>query len=436
MSQNFSKPTKLGKTFSYTDPVNALTKQFYQWGTYVVKNTGDNEDKKYFNKSAAIMEAQKHEHAWVEFNFHDDTFANSNPMVEPDEDLLELYRQRAQQLRDEYDYLVLSYSSGCDSTNILHAFLHNDIKLDEIFCYGPFSTQQGRTWQHDPLNRNRMGEKYELLKTSANNYREIDLVAIPYLKELSKTYDFKLTLYDWTDDLVDSFTDQDWVWHETRCRLAPSCFARNRLHNARQHLDLVDKGKKVAFIYGIDKPRVILKDNQWYFSFLDIMFDMGAGPSAIATGQHWEHDEFFYWTPDMPEITIKQAHMIKRYVEEHPETLPYVADADNAEWNTPYADLYYDMIKRIIYPTYNHDTWQTKKPTSATYTDHDYWFINSDLPAKRHWLAGLDELTRNIDSKFFNGGDVANGYVCHWSKWHKFGNFQTTEELNDTKDDE
>lgn len=418
---SFSTPQTVTSTLNYTDPVKLLQQQMYQWGTYKVG------DKKFFNKASAILEAQKDQNSWVEFDFHDDVYTMANPMVEPSDSLMEIYRKRALQLREKYDYLILSYSSGCDSTNILHSFLYNNIKLDEIFCYGPFSTQQGRSWQYDPLNSKRSGE-YELLKTSANNYREIDLVAVPYLRELQKYHDFKITLYDWTNDLVNGFKNRDWIFTETRCRLAPSTYARNRLHNARQHLDLVDKGKKVAFIFGIDKPRVILSEGNWYFSFLDIMLDMAAGPGSIATGQHWEHDEFFYWTPDMPELAIKQAHVIKNYIEAHPETIPYVKDAHKAEWNTPYADLYYDTIKRIIYPTYNHNTWQTKKPTSATYTDHDYWFINSDLAARDHWLAGLDELSKIIDAKYFNGGSVANGFQCHWSKWHKFATSNTVTE--------
>lgn len=395
------------------DVVQEMQKRMYQWGIYRVG------DKQFFNKASAILDAQKND-KWVEFDFYDDVFTNANPTVEPTKSLQDIYLERALQLREKYDYLILSYSSGCDSTTILHTFLHNNIPLDEVFCYGPFSTTQGKTWANDPLNQNRNGS-YELLKTSANNYREIDLVAIPYLRELSKYYKFKLTLHDWTNDLVNGFKNQDWVYTETRSRLAPSTYARNRLHSARSHVDLVDKGKKVAFIFGIDKPRVMLVDGSWYFSFLDIMLDMGVGPGGIATGNHWEYDEFFYWTPDMPELVIKQAHVIKKYIDEHPETIPYVKDAHKGEWNTPYADLYYDTIKKLIYPTYNHNTWQTKKPTSPTYTDHDYWFINQeDLIARQHWLAGLTELQSLIEPKYFNGGDIANGFVCHWSKWHKF----------------
>lgn len=379
----------------------SLTERLYKWGTYRVGQ------KLFFNKAQAILEAQR-TNTWVEFDYHDDIYSKANLNQEPQQDLWEIYRQRAQQLREKYDYLVLSYSSGCDSTTILHSFLYNNIKLDEIFCYGPFSTLQGR-------------RSTEVEAISANNYREIDLVALPYLRELSKTYKFKLTLHDWTNDMVNGFKDKDWIYKEVRSRLAPSTYARNRLHHGRDHLNLIDKGKRTAFIHGIDKPRIIVKDGAWYFSFLDIMLDMGVGPGGIATGAVWEDDEFFYWTPDMPEIVIKQAHVIKNYIDTHPEARPYVENAHMAEWNTPYADHYYNLVKRLIYPTYNHNTWQTKKPTSSTYTDHDYWFIDStDLEARRHWLAGLQELQNRIEPRWFNQGHVKWGFQCHWSKWHQF----------------
>ena len=51
---------------------------------------------------------------------------------EPIDDIQTLYKKRAESLRDRYDYLVLMYSGGIDSCNMLHAFIDNNIKLDEI----------------------------------------------------------------------------------------------------------------------------------------------------------------------------------------------------------------------------------------------------------------------------------------------------------------
>lgn len=66
-----------------------------------------------------------------EWHFNDSIFSSHDWQQEPQTPLTELYRQRAQQIRDKYDYLVLFYSGGADSQNILDTFVNNDIQLDE-----------------------------------------------------------------------------------------------------------------------------------------------------------------------------------------------------------------------------------------------------------------------------------------------------------------
>lgn len=381
--------------------INEFEKEWDKRGFYQVGPS------KFYNKAQAIVASQSTGH-WPEFIFNDSAFSAADWSTEPTETLQEIYIRRARQLREKYDHLVLSYSSGSDSSNILHAFLHNGIKLDEVFCYGPFSTNQGRNGT--------------LTKSAENNFREIDLVALPYLRELSKNHKFELTIYDWTEDMANGFKSSDWIWTEAQSRLSPSIVVRNRLHNARSHLNLVDKGKKVGFIFGIDKPKVILKDGVYYMAFLDLTLNMGVGPGGLMTGNNWENDEYFYWTPDLPELVIKQGHVLKNFFEANPSFKPYVENSHEGAWHEPYSTKYFDLVKRLLYPGFNPLIWQTNKISSLTYTEHDNWFINHpDLPARDHWLAGLRELQRVIDPKWFNKGTVAKGYVGSWSKWHKIG---------------
>jgi len=53
--------------------------------------------------------------------------------------LKELYRQRARQIRDSYDYLILYFSGGADSYNVLRSFIDNNIKLDEVCVKWPMA---------------------------------------------------------------------------------------------------------------------------------------------------------------------------------------------------------------------------------------------------------------------------------------------------------
>jgi len=385
-----------------SDLVARMQKEWDKRGYYQVGS------QKYYSKAQAIY-ASQHTGQWPDFIFNDDAFGRVNWAQEPSETLQEIYRRRAWQLRNKYDYLVLCYSSGSDSTNILHTFLGNNIPIDEIFCYGPFSANQG-------------DKNGTPTRDSVNLYREIDLVALPYLKELSKKHKFKVTVYDWTQDMIDNFKSSDWVWTETQSRLAPSIIVRNRLQNARDNLNIIDQGKNVGFIFGIDKPRIIYKNGAYWTTFLDLIMNMANGPGGIATGSEWQQDEFFYWTPDLPEIIVKQAHVIKNYIEAHPEQKCLVADADQGAWSSAYADQYFDLVKRLIYPGFNPNIWQAKRLSSLTYTEHDSWFTNWEgLDAREHWLAGIRELQNTLDNKWFIKGNVDNGYVGSWSKYYKIG---------------
>ena len=94
-------------------------------GFYIVNGV------RYESKIHALIEATKlgKKPRWV---FSDDTFENYNWQQEPVESLDELYNQRARQLRERYDYLVLCYSGGSDSNNILEAFIRQGLLIDEL----------------------------------------------------------------------------------------------------------------------------------------------------------------------------------------------------------------------------------------------------------------------------------------------------------------
>jgi hypothetical protein len=180
-----------------------LNKGFYQVG-----------EQKYFSKFQAVMASKQTGH-FPEWNFNDEVFGQQDWTVEPTENLWEIYRQRAQQLRDNYDYIILLYSGGSDSQNILQSFLFNNITLDEVFCYGPFSGIDTST--------------QKVTKAPENMYREIDLVALPYLREMSKNYKFHVNLYDWTDDFVNGFKDADWIWTDAAARFDPRVIVKNKI---------------------------------------------------------------------------------------------------------------------------------------------------------------------------------------------------------------
>jgi hypothetical protein len=109
--------------------------------SYHTKGIYKSNEKLFANKLEAILEAN-HSNTHVEWDYHNDVFDRYPWDVEPPVELEELYHQRALQLRDAYDHLVLMYSGGVDSWYILNTFIKHNIRLDEIYMYGPFEAEE------------------------------------------------------------------------------------------------------------------------------------------------------------------------------------------------------------------------------------------------------------------------------------------------------
>ena len=61
----------------------------------------------------------------ITWHFNDEVYSSFDWTKEPDESISELYKKRCEQLREKYDYLVLFYSGGADSDNILNSGPNN-----------------------------------------------------------------------------------------------------------------------------------------------------------------------------------------------------------------------------------------------------------------------------------------------------------------------
>jgi hypothetical protein len=73
------------------------------------------------------------------FHFHDEVFERIDWSIEPPFDIDLLYKMRAQQIRDKYNYVILQLSGGLDSTQVLEIFLDNNIFIDEIQTFHHYS---------------------------------------------------------------------------------------------------------------------------------------------------------------------------------------------------------------------------------------------------------------------------------------------------------
>jgi len=121
------------------------------------------------------------------WNFNDEVFSQYDWTTEPDIDLWELYKERARQIRNAYDYCVIFYSGGSDSHNLLNAWIDADCKIDEI----------ATTWNYKTT-----GELYN------HQNAEITHVVLPDIKALqNKGYDFKFRLIELPEMSLKLFDD-------------------------------------------------------------------------------------------------------------------------------------------------------------------------------------------------------------------------------------
>lgn len=340
------------------------------------------------------------------WDFHDDWFSKFDWTIEPDQTLESLYAMRCQQIRDKYDYLVLHYSGGSDSHNMLTFFYLNNIHVDEILVAWPISYFENHT-------------KPGLDKSAAHSHNEWFHVVKPDLewirKNLPKT---KITLYDYTDDMVNFNVDQDWILHAGE-HINPNITNRIQRYYQISDINLYDR-HKIGHLYGIDKPLVFKEGSNWYLSFLDSMIGIQASHKPIFDRHTHINVEFFYWSPDLPLLLIKQAHMIKKYYDLHPESLHL---ATFKKKTLALKEQERDLSRSVVYPHWRKSIFQTHKASNMFYKEFDSWFFqHATDSAKSRWHEGLDFLIGSLDKKWISHdkNGVPSGLAGFYSQWHRF----------------
>jgi hypothetical protein len=169
---------------------------------------------------------------------------------------------------------------------------------------------------------------------------------------------------------------------------------------------------------GIDKPLVWNNGINYFGFFMDTSayhyinpVDFNKSASLVDTVT----TEFFYWTPDMPEIVIKQAQEIKKYYESNP-ILKYMA----CESLTRHITEYRDILHPAIYPDYTCERFQTEKPSTHIMRPMDNWFWQTtSKKVQRNYLDTIKYLENNTNSKYMIKNDINYGIAAHKTKFYK-----------------
>jgi hypothetical protein len=315
--------------------------------------------KRFHNKTMAILESYTTGYK-LEWIFNDDIYRAIDWTIPIDVPLKELYRIRAQQIRDTYDYICLYFSGGADSSNVLHAFIDNNIFLDEIIMFLPKS---------DVKNLNNFD------KSNRNCFAEIEFEAKRRLKEYRNIIhpDTKIRDFDIAEPVFELLKKDNWFEYNP-FDLGTGIGSISREYATFQdfrRLSSLYESKKIAQIIGADKPLVRYDGYDYYCFFSD---DNAYHNLPI---DHYQQGflnncftELFYWSPDLPEIVVKQAQEIKKNAENNLHIRNMLSEIMNR-----HIGEYREILHPIIYPLHTEPLFQTEKGK-----------MNSEKRIKENWF--------------------------------------------------
>lgn len=323
----------------------------------------------------------------VDWVFNDLEFKLYDWTQEPEDSLDQLYDKRARDLREKYDYLILSYSGGSDSHQILMSFIRQGIHLDELLI----NTME-KGWAPctiiDPTNT-----------SSLNSGAEHYLQTIPRLKEVEKFIPrTKITICDLTDHVTDSLLsagDASWVLQK-REALNPIGITRFNYVYFNEVRKRFDKEKKIGIVLGVEKPKSLIEDGKFWIRFNDRSANM---VTVIDHIKDYDNSviEYFYWSPDCVPLLIKQGHIIRRWLQTNPNYQQYW-DSRVATYKT--VRFWHErLLRKVIYPSTWNDSWfQVHKATKDWYSEFDNWFIDGAAGTKANaiWHEGVDYIKHSL----------------------------------------
>lgn len=353
-------------------------------------------------KTLSKLEAYKFAHGDVgkiKFRYNEDVMESFNWTVEPEEDIYDLYAERARQLRNKYDYLVLMYSGGVDSHTVLSSFVNNNIQINEI-CTFTNADVEHRT---DKFNQ------------------EVFNAAIPFVNTMDlKSIGTKFRLFDISDLIINQYNDQfHFENHELYNQgVAPNWVNAVKSHllknSIKEHLALTEQGKTVCYIWGYDKPTLLLNDNKYSIHFYDSTLDLNMrqfiNKTMLSTKFANFYDEPFYICRESPKISIKQGHLLLKLIKSIDTSDTRLRSQDDLPTTGPFVvhhrGQYYrflpkKMVDGCIYPRAELARFgDDKVKGSIILTSKDNWFNHSNHENQHKWFQKLDNLVKENPNYF------------------------------------
>jgi hypothetical protein len=154
-----------------------------------------------------------------------------------------------------------------------------------------------------------------------------------------------------------------------------------------------DKNKKIAIVMGRDKPKLIIDNNNLYTTFSDIALNT-IRIEMHNTDYNNVTTEYFYWNSECLPMLTKQAHVVKRWLENTPSVRKFWMSGRIGEIRS----MQENLLRNVIYTTWNNDWFQSGKPTNQWVTEWDMWFRkdSNHTTEVNNWIRGLKYVTDNL----------------------------------------
>jgi hypothetical protein len=401
--------TSVNKNFDIVDtkaPLNYFAKN----GFYTVGNS-------VFNHKILALQRATATRLPMRWNFNDEAYKNLDWTVSNGVPLPTLYKLRAQQLRSKYQYLILCWSGGADSTTILDTFLKNNIPLDEIVVLWPRSQTQNRYQAQQDTKATNMLSEWDFAIQP-----KLDWIRQHYPKQ-------KITIGDvmaqpnadeYADDTVLIAEKHNYGTIQRWRELDKIIRARTQTHH------------NLATIMGVHPPSLVMLDDKYFVTFfMDTDTSPGSKSDYMLDGTP-RNIEFFYMTPDFPELVREQCHVMataansSAMIKHSLDHLHMQPDGKFISVNRNFDSEWFRQVrKKILYPDYPINTLQVHKQSDTH--DRAEWFdwFYSNPHSQEYllpWRSAIQSHQALIDPGYFKmvNGRVG-GYQTFYSKFYIIG---------------
>jgi hypothetical protein len=352
----------------------------------------------------------------IKWIFNDDVFSTHPWHIDTQEDIKKLYKKRAEQIRNKYDYIVIWYSGGADSFTVTNTFRENNIHVDEI---AQFHSYEGEKTWNSYLNK------------------EVKDVAIPQTQEFLKTMPHtKHRIVDLTPIIKSIYSEDDnrfdFIYKANNC-FGPHVLARSYLkEKVADWRNIIASGKKLCFVWAGEKPpvRYDMINDKYFLEFKDMIDSSSLGPRTQILGREEEHDELFYWSPDAMDVMARQAHIIVNYMRNPPKEdldsiyltkdpfIPamsfngeYIPSSTKRTATKINNELYYLTgagLHRLIYPNWKEDTFTLGKNIGTVFSIKDRWWFNDHRNNDQNmYISAIESLYKKFTRWGFNSYETS-----------------------------